>query len=129
MIQKDSKIKMFIDKSGFDKIINTIIDVINETDPNLQAEIKSDNITITKDNNWEHWICSIGCADDHVNLFLHKGALLKDPKDKLLGSGRVLRRIEIRQEDEIDRECVCDLLKQAIEKQLEVPIILSNNSR
>lgn len=130
MIQKDNKIQLFIDKSGFNKIINTIIEVINETDPDLQADIKSGNITITKNNNWEHWICSIGCVDDHVSIFMYKGILLKDPKKKLIGSsGRVLRRIEIHSIEEIDHDYIRYLLKQAIKKQLAMPSPFIDNSR
>lgn len=127
MIKKSSDIQAFVKKSGYQKIMDCLIDVINKVDPDLDATIQQDKIVITKNENWEHWISSIAGDSDHVNLFLQKGKLLKDHHKKLIGKGTVMKRLEIHHIDEINEECICDYLKQAIEKQFEVPMLYTNH--
>jgi len=54
--------------------------------------------------------------------------LLKDPGKKLQGSGKVIRRMEIHNDDEIDQDCICNFLQQAISKQMEMPMFYPNNN-
>jgi len=60
-------------------------------------------------------ICSIIVHKHHVNLQLMQGAMLED-SDLLEGSGKGMRHLKFKQVDDIKKDVVTKLLKQAIDQ-------------
>ena len=58
-------------------------------------------------------ICYIAPFKNSVNLGLYRGALLKDEKKLLKGTGKLLRHVKIFELNEINDFDIIDLLKQA----------------
>jgi hypothetical protein len=65
--------------------------------------------------------CHIVTYSSHVNLGFNRGALLPDPNGVLQGTGKLIRHITIRQENELDRPFVRRYLQAAIELIAEPP--------
>lgn len=59
--------------------------------------------------------CHIVTYTSHVNLGFNRGALLPDPNKILLGSGKLIRHLTLRNENEISRAVVRRYLRMAIE--------------
>jgi hypothetical protein len=60
--------------------------------------------------------CHIVTYSSHVNLGFNRGALLHDPNRFLQGTGKLIRHITIRKENELDRPFVRRYLQAAIEQ-------------
>jgi hypothetical protein len=60
--------------------------------------------------------CHIVTYSSHVNLGFNRGALLPDPNGVLQGTGKLIRHITIRQQNELDRPFVRRYLQAAIEQ-------------
>jgi hypothetical protein len=60
--------------------------------------------------------CHIVTYSSHVNLGFNRGALLHDPNRVLQGTGKLIRHITIRKENELDRPFVRRYLQAAIEQ-------------
>jgi hypothetical protein len=97
-----------------------LIDVILEELPDAQHELKWGQLTFTRNGDWHHWICAISATKSEVKLVIHKGSLLDDPQRALEGTGRYRRSIPFRSADEIDREVVAPIIRQATDRQTEM---------
>jgi hypothetical protein len=60
--------------------------------------------------------CHIATYSSYVNLGFNRGALLPDPNGVLAGSGKLIRHITIRSEDDLNRPLVRRYLQAAIEQ-------------
>jgi hypothetical protein len=60
--------------------------------------------------------CHIVTYSSHVNLGFNRGALLPDPNKVLVGKGKSIRHITIRDHNELDDPAVRRLLQAAIEQ-------------
>jgi hypothetical protein len=60
--------------------------------------------------------CHIVTYSSHVNLGFNRGAQLPDPSGVLQGTGKLIRHITIRKENELDRLFVRRYLQAAIEQ-------------
>jgi Domain of unknown function (DU1801) len=60
--------------------------------------------------------CHIVTYSTHVNLGFNRGALLPDPSGVLIGKGKAIRHITIRNEEELERPFVRRCLQAAIEQ-------------
>ena len=60
--------------------------------------------------------CHIAAYSSHVNLGFNQGALLPDPNGVLAGTGKSIRHITIRNQNELDRPFVRRYLQAAIEQ-------------
>lgn len=58
--------------------------------------------------------CHIPIYTSHLNLGFNKGTLLKDPNNLLHGSGKLIRHIPIKNEEDYRNPQVIALLKEAI---------------
>ncbi|MGA2137119.1 MAG: DUF1801 domain-containing protein [Bryobacteraceae bacterium] len=59
--------------------------------------------------------CHIVTYSSHVNLGFNRGALLPDPEGILAGTGKMIRHITIRNEQDLDRPSLRRYLRSAIE--------------
>jgi hypothetical protein len=59
--------------------------------------------------------CHIVTYGNHVNLGFNRGALLPDPNRVLAGTGKSIRHMTIRNEDDLNRPAVRRYLQTAIE--------------
>lgn len=60
--------------------------------------------------------CHIVTYSDHVNLGFNRGALLSDPNRALVGKGKMIRHIAIRDQKELERQFVRRYLQASIEQ-------------
>jgi hypothetical protein len=60
--------------------------------------------------------CHIVAYSSHVNLGFNRGALLPDPNNVLLGSGKAIRHIPIRTHRELEQPFVRRYIRAAIEQ-------------
>jgi hypothetical protein len=60
--------------------------------------------------------CHVVAYIGHVNLGFNRGALLPDPNRVLAGSGKSIRHITIRNQNELDRPFIRRYLQAAIEQ-------------
>src|SRR5580658_2699000 len=60
--------------------------------------------------------CHIVTYSSHVNLGFNRGALLPDPNGVLQGTGKLIRHVTVREENELDRPFVRRYLQAAIEQ-------------
>lgn len=65
--------------------------------------------------------CHIVTYSSYVNLGFNRGALLPDPNKVLLGSGKSVRHITIRSEQEMSRAIVRRYLRMVIERANRPP--------
>ena len=101
-------------------IANLIMSIALEVNPELDCEIKWDQITFTINQNWHHWIFAINESRQGVTVSFHKGALLKDPRKILKGTGSHLKIIKYEFREKIDPAYLKRLISEAIEKQTEL---------
>jgi hypothetical protein len=97
-----------------------LIEVILGELPDAQHQHKWGRLTFTRAGDWHHWICAVVPTRQAVKLVLHKGALLDDPREAMVGAGRYIRAIPFRTPEAIDPELVAPLLRQAADRQTEM---------
>jgi hypothetical protein len=54
---------------------------------------------------------------DHVNLGFYRGALLKDPCERLKGNGKTMRHVTITHPDDVNDQSLRDLIIEACEER------------
>lgn len=59
-------------------------------------------------------VCAISPHKDHVNLHFYKGTALQDPEGLLEGSGKALRHVKVRRLEDLPRQALERLLRQAV---------------
>jgi hypothetical protein len=67
--------------------------------------------------------CHIVSYSSHVNLGFNRGALLPDPNRILMGKGKMIRHITIRDQKELERPFVRRYLQAAIEQVGRPPVM------
>jgi hypothetical protein len=60
--------------------------------------------------------CHVVTYSTHVNLGFNRGALLPDPNGVLMGTGKAIRHLSIRNQSELDRPFVRRYIQAAIEQ-------------
>jgi hypothetical protein len=70
--------------------------------------------------------CHIVTYRSHVNLGFNRGALLSDPNRILVGTGKLIRHITVRNQTELDRSFLRRYLQAAIE-QIGGPLSLHSS--
>ncbi len=71
--------------------------------------------------------CHLVAYKGHVNLGFNRGALLRDPNKVLTGTGKSIRHITIRNQDELERSFVRRYLQAAIEQISGPPLKATPN--
>jgi hypothetical protein len=97
-----------------------LIGVILAELPDAQHERKWGQLTFTRGGDWHHWICAISQTKSAVKLVIHKGSLLDDPQGAMEGTGRYRRSISFRAPEEVDRDLVAPILRQAADRRTEM---------
>jgi len=106
--------------SHFQGLINGLIEIICEAEPQMEADIKWNRITFTRNGDWHHWICGIERSKKYVSFVFHEGALLEDESRILQGTGQYVRHFRMTSPAEIPRKELVDLIKQAVLKQTDM---------
>jgi len=57
--------------------------------------------------------CALGLHKAHVNLHFYQGTRLSDPQGLLQGSGSKLRHLRVARPEDIDREAITRLVREA----------------
>ena len=102
------------------ELVKIIIDYILESNPEFDCDIKWNQITFTLNQNWHHWIMAISESKKGITLSFHKGALIKDPRKILKGTGSHLRNIKYQYREQIDPDYLKRLIKSAVDKQTDL---------
>lgn len=105
---------------GDQATITVLMQVIFEAEPAIEVAMKWRRLTFTLNGNWHHWICGIQTTKKGVTLHFHKGWLLPDPGGMLQGQGKHGRLIRFADGEEIDRDNLRILLRQAVIRQTEM---------
>ena len=101
-------------------IASLLMSIALEVNPELDCEIIWEQITFTLNQNWHHWIFAISESRQGVTVSFHKGALLRDPRKILKGSGSYLKTIKYEYREKIDPAYLKRLISEAIDKQTEL---------
>lgn len=102
----------------FKDLVIKLIDIINQSSVSFDSAIKWKQLTFTTGQDFHHWIIAISQTKKHIGLNFHFGGLLNDYKNRFSkGTSKFLRKIEIKNESDIDSEYFKFLIKQAIEKR------------
>jgi hypothetical protein len=117
----DEKIRELGDWRG--KTLGTVRGIIREADPDIVEEWKWVKATNPGTPVWSHngGICTGETYKNVVKLTFFKGAALNDPSGLFNSSlgGNVRRAIDIREGDEIDERALKNLVREAVEVNLE----------
>jgi hypothetical protein len=113
----DERIKELGDWRG--KTLAKVRDIIHKTDPEMVEEWKWRGTPV-----WSHGgiVCTGETYKNAVKMTFAKGAALKDPGGLFNSSldGNVRRAIDIHEGDKIDEAALKDLIRAAVELNLEV---------
>jgi len=101
-------------------IASLLMSIALEVNPELDCEIIWEQITFTLNQNWHHWIFAISESRQGVTVSFHKGALLRDPRKILKGSGSHLKTIKYEFREKIDPAYLKRIISEAIDKQTEL---------
>jgi hypothetical protein len=99
-----------------ERLIGLILDVL----PDAQHERKWGRLTFTREGDWHHWICAISYTKNAVELVIHKGALLADPRGVMEGEGRYSRAIAFRSPEQIDADVLAPIVREAAARQTDM---------
>jgi hypothetical protein len=117
----DEKISELGDWRG--ETLGTVRGIIRDADPDIVEEWKWVKATNPGTPVWSHngGICTGETYKNVVKLTFFKGAALNDPSGLFNSSlgGNVRRAIDIREGDEIDERALKNLVRQAVEVNLE----------
>ena len=104
---KDEKVNQYIDQlsSPQKEICKGLRNIIHNTFPDIEEKMKWGVPTFGDD---QFYIVGL---KDHVNLGFSIQDLPQSVIDQLQGSGKTMRVLEIRTEDEIDKGRIIDLMK------------------
>jgi len=113
------EIKNFYDSApeNYKEMINKLSSTILQANNQLTQDIKWNRLTFALNEDYHHWICSIGITKKAIALYFHFGGLLED-KYKILISGesKFLRKIEYKTLEDINDKFIKDYILQAISK-------------
>jgi hypothetical protein len=106
-----------------EETLSRVRELIKEADPEVVEEWKWVKPTNPGTPVWSHngIICTGETYRDTVKLTFAKGASLKDPSRLFNSSleGKVRRAIDIREEDEIDKDALKNLIRAAAAQNLK----------
>jgi hypothetical protein len=97
-----------------------LVDVVLGVLPDAEHERKWGQLTFTREGDWHHWICAVSPTKKAVKLVIHKGALLADPHEVMVGKGRYARAVAFHAPEEIDINIVTPILREAAARQTEM---------
>lgn len=102
----------------FKSAANMLIEIISQSSAKFDSAIKWKQLTFTLEEDFHHWIIAISQTKKYLSLNFHYGGLLDDSKNRFsIGKSKFFRKIEIRDESEIDKKFFLDLINQAIERR------------
>lgn len=106
-----SALTQYLDKisARHRELVERLDALIHEAEPGLQCGLKWGNLTYGH----QHNVCAFISHGDHINLQLWCGAELKDPGQRLKGSGKKMRHIKITTIEDIEENYFRELLRQA----------------
>ena len=93
------------------KLIKILRSIVNSTSKKLNETVKWGNGCWVKD---DLPIVYIYADKKQLQLGFFAGALMTDPKDFLQGSGKFVRHVKIKSNEDIDKVYFSKLIKQAI---------------
>jgi hypothetical protein len=100
--------------------VERLIDVVVDVLPDAQHGRKWGRLTFTQNGDWHHWLYAIAPTRKGVKLLVHKGALVADPRGVLEGEGRYLRAITFTSPEDVDKDVVAPILREAAARQTEM---------
>ena len=117
----DERIRELGDWRG--KMLSKVRGIIKEADPDIVEEWKWVKPTNPGTPVWSHdgGICTGEAYKNVVKLTFFKGAVLNDPSGLFNSSlgGKVRRAIDIKEDDEIDKAALKELIREAVAVNLE----------
>jgi hypothetical protein len=113
--RKITEVNQYIEKLAepIQEITETLREIILETSPALMEEYKWSMPNYT----YKGLICYLQASKNHVNLGFQKGNLLQEkyPHLPLQGSGKTMRHIRVKKQEEIKAEEFSQLIQAAVE--------------
>lgn len=85
-------------------------DLVQETAPELTVGIKWSRPVYALNGQ----VCYLQAHSSHINVGFWRGAELDDPKGLLAGTGKSMRHVKIKRDEEIPHQALQALLRQAI---------------
>jgi len=106
------KIEEYLEKYSpqMSKIAVKLRNLILEMFPSMEELIKWNNLVYRMNG----YVCAILIHKAHINLEFWRGAELKDPENRLEGTGKKMRHLKISDESEIDAQYIKNLIKESI---------------
>lgn len=94
------------------RVLETLRSIILDADPNLVEEYKWS----MPNYSYNGLVCYLQAAKGHVNLGFHKGNEIEhmDTNKLLQGTGKAMRHIKIKKEEEIQPEVFTSYIKNAV---------------
>ncbi|MCG8577624.1 MAG: DUF1801 domain-containing protein [Flavobacteriales bacterium] len=99
-------------ETGQKELINVFREAVLSTDDRMKEGIKWGSVAFFNQKN----ICGFRVAKAHVTLLFMEGAFLNDTFGILQGDGAKARTYKVKLGDEINREAIQSLVKEALEK-------------
>ena len=117
----DSKVKEWIEElSPQKKIFATKVrEIVFQAEPSMAEAIKWGSLTFMSDGNIA-WIINYP-HKEYINFGFFRATELSDPKQLFEGSGKGLRHVKIRSEEDIDPKQFATWVKEAIILSKENP--------
>jgi hypothetical protein len=69
---------------------------------------------------WTQGFCYISVYKRHVNLGFHRGAELNDPKELLVGDGKIMRHLKIESPDDLKQPYLRKFIRASIKRAREI---------
>ncbi len=91
-------------------IVQALRELVLETSPYLQEQVKWRNATYTRKGN----VCWIIIYKDHTDFGFFRGTELKDPKKLLEGTGKGLRHVKLWAPEDVKPADLKPLIENAI---------------
>lgn len=98
-------------------IAKRLVEIIQSSNPDMNAEMKWGKPTFGLNGDFHHWICAVQILKNKVSLIFHFGGLLNDEKKRFIaGTSKFLRKLEYDNLESIDREEILLFIERAVEK-------------
>jgi hypothetical protein len=94
------------------ELVQALRELIHAAAPELVEELKAGWGNIVYKHNGV--VCAISPYSNHVNLNFYRGTSLPDPARVLEGTGRSLRHVKVRPNDELRTDALTRLIREAV---------------
>lgn len=98
-------------------IVREMDRLVVEAAPDLEVALKYRILVYTYHQRWHEWVCAISTAKASVSLRFLFGTRLDAPPGRLRPGSTTAASLDVRSIDELDRDLVRDLVRQAVAHQ------------